>query len=224
MPTGYTAAVCDGNQSFEEFVWTAVRACGVFIHMRDDSLTARLRMPEKDFSQSGSPEKIAKREADIREEERDLRDVESRTTAEVETAFATYKAEALADYAESYERVLPVYERLTQMRSQVADWTPPTAEHEDFKKFLLSQLDDGLKWDGRLPEKPEFEPTAKAWQANEIDWRKRRIARSNELLEEEKNRPDQYVDHTKWILDLVNSVPPPAGRFAPGEIKKARTA
>src|SRR5690242_13602207 len=51
MPTGYTAALYDGPQSFEEFFWRCTRAMGLFIHMRDDSLDAPL--PEK-FEARGS--------------------------------------------------------------------------------------------------------------------------------------------------------------------------
>src|SRR5882762_3281786 len=42
MPTGYTSRLHDGEQTFEEFLWTCARGMGAFVTMRDAPLDAPL--------------------------------------------------------------------------------------------------------------------------------------------------------------------------------------
>ena len=45
MPTGYTARLCDGEQTFKDFAMLCARACGALIEMREDPMDAPI--PEK---------------------------------------------------------------------------------------------------------------------------------------------------------------------------------
>ena len=55
MPTGYTANIVDGEETFEEYVWRCTRAFGAMMHMRDDSLGAKFTVP--DNADKGNPHK-----------------------------------------------------------------------------------------------------------------------------------------------------------------------
>jgi hypothetical protein len=213
MPSGYTYRIVEGEQTFQDFVWRAVRAMGVFIHMRDDCLDAPLRMPEPDFIKRGSPSEIGRREAELRRYETELHDEQVKTPEQIAAEFEAYKAKRLAEYEETYARRKPIYERVTRLRSEVSDWKPPTEDHENFKRFMLEQLDETTKWDAELPEKPVFKETAEEWHADEIEWLEGRIARCEELLQEEINSPDIRKGHIQWLEELMASVPPPPGRF-----------
>lgn len=222
MPSYLTDKLCEEGDTFEEFVWRAARVVGAFIHMRDDSLDTKLRLPEFGFHRTGTKEKIAEREADLEDEQDELLRLQGKEPAEIEASYERYKAKALRDYEEETQRVQPVYERITAMRAQVADWQPPTPEHEDFKLLLIRQLDEALDYDGRLPKRPQFEETAEEWHAKLIEYSERRVERCKELLEDERSKPDYQNVAVDWIRALVESVPPPPGRFANGELEKLR--
>ena len=216
MPSGFTYKLCEGEQSFPEFVWDCVRAMGAFIHMRDDGGNASLRLPEKDFCDRGSKEKVEERRAALRKEDRELRELKAKTPEQIEIDFENYKEKQIAEYEESLAKVTPIRNRLEAMRSQVMDWQAPSIEHEGLKEFMLKQLEETIKWDGQPHprERPTFPATAAEWHQEEIRHQERYVARTKELLEEEINSPDLTQDHIDWIKALIDSVPPPPGRFA----------
>lgn len=222
MPSGYTQKIVEGEQSFEEFFYTAVRAMGSFVHMRDYDLGAPLRLPEDDFVTKGSEQDVAKRLADVRRYERELRDELAKTHEEIEAEFERDKAKQWAEYKETYARRLPIYERVQRLRAQVADWVPPTPEHEGFKKFMLQQLDETTKWDAELPKEPTFPDTAAEYHAQEVKYLEDRVKLYRKWLQEEIDSPDVQQSRIDWIKDLIKSVPPPAGSFKDGELDKIR--
>lgn len=64
MPTGYTAALHDGEQEFEDFFWGAARAMGAFVTLRD---SPKAKIPDE-FTQTcrdcGQSHKVPDEEAD----------------------------------------------------------------------------------------------------------------------------------------------------------------
>ena len=218
MPSGYTHKIVDGAQSFEEFLYGAVRAMNSFIHMRDDPMDAPLRLPAPDFVKKGSPDKVAKRLAEIHRYEAELRDELAKTPKEVEAEFEEHKTKQWAEYKERYARRKPIHDRVQRLRSQVADWVTPSPDHDGFKSFLLQQLDETTKWDCELPEAPVFPDTAVDYHTKKVKRLEQRIERCKELHQEEIASPDVQKDRIEWIKELVGSVPPPPGIFAEGEL------
>lgn len=213
MPSAYTYKIVEGEQSFQEFLWSAVRAMGVFVHMREDSSDAQLRFPEPPFYTKGSHEKIEKRRASLSESEQELRDEKTKTPEQVEAEYEAHKIRQLDEYEKTYAKNKPINDRITRLRSEVADWQSPSEEHEGFKKFMLRQLDETTEWDTELPKLPVFKETATEWHAKNIGWLETYVERCKELLQEETDSPDVGKTHVEWIMDLICSVPPPPGRF-----------
>jgi len=213
MPTGYTAKLCDEDQSFEEFLWTAVRAMGAFVHMRDHSSDTKLRFPKPGWVQVGSAIAVQEREDALRTEEEELELLGTKSPAEIEHAYDAFKRKSLADYEADHARLLPVHERLAKMMIDVAAWDPPTQDHVGFKEFMAQQLEETIKWDGSLPDRPVFEDSAAEWHEECTRYQIRRIERCRELLQQETDKPDVQQARVDWIKALMKSVPPPPCRF-----------
>jgi len=218
MPSGYTYKIVDGEQSFEEFLYGAVRAMDAFNHMMDDPMGAPLRLPARDFVKKGSPDKVVKCLAEIYRCESELQDELVKTFEEIETEFDEHKTKQWAEYKETYAKRKPIYDRVQRLRSQVVDWVTPSPDHDGFKGFLLEKLDETIKWDCDLPEKPVFPGTAVEYHTKNVKWLEQRIERCKRLHQEEIASSDVQKNRIEWIKGLVGSVPPPPGTFAEGEL------
>lgn len=139
MPTGYTAAVHDGKVTdFYTFAWTAARAMGAFVCARDSENTGREPTLEEldELCDTGvelhrtaliaSTKLLAELEAFSDEQWREVRlDSERREAAKDESA-----REESAVFLSRYQAML----------AQVDAWSPPTADHTEFKAFMRDQL------------------------------------------------------------------------------------
>lgn len=222
MPTGYTQKICEQDQSFEEFLWDAVRAMGAFIHMRDDWRCEKLRLPNSDFLRTGTKERIDSLHSEWQHEINQVDRLLAMTSEEIDSAFEAHKEEVISDYQRELARTKPVHDRLVKMRDRVAAWEPPSPDHVNFKSFMIQQLDETLTWEGRLPEKPILAKSATEWHVAEVNRAQRDVAWAKKRLEEEKNKDDSCAKAVAWIMALVESVPPPPGRFENQEALKAQ--
>lgn len=194
MPTGYTAELCDGDVPFEKFVLTCARAFGALMSMRDDRLDAPI--PEK-FEPHDYHAKALAAAAKA------LVEVRAMSVAECEEATFKEFREAQAAYESEVEHKRAVRDRLLTMRAKVADWKPPTSEHEGLKKFMVEQLDSTIDWDGKVYLTP-------AKRATPEDWRRNRIASLERDVQyhTEHHRKDveQADSRTAWVKALRESL------------------
>jgi len=218
MPTGYNYKVIEHKQPFSEFLWDCVRGIDVFIHMKEDPSDAKLRFPEP--SAGGAKNNVEARvlrESALLDEERAELDAElAKTPEQVEAEYEAHKTKCLRDYKERIAQAKPIHEHVTRVRSEVADWQPPSPDHEGLKMFMLEQLDIALAHEAELPPKPEFPKTASVWHSDHVRWLQDYVDRlENDLREivEAANAPDAWQGDRAWIESLIASVPPPPGRF-----------
>ena len=153
MPSGYTSDIYDGKDtSFVNFAKRCSRAFGVRVTERENSLYAEyeprliddyklkhLSKSIKDYNESltRTPEQWQK-----------LYDEAMAHMDEMDAEIAS-RGEELAG------RYLPVLEKARA-------WEPPTEDHVEFKKFMIDQLEDSIRFDGagvkREPmERPSFD-------------------------------------------------------------------
>lgn len=130
MPTGYTAKLSDGEQSFEDFVLGC--ACAFFY---DTS-----KLPDK--------WKVETHYADsLKEHQDELAKVEKMGMAEAEREAGKEFAKAEREREKAKRDRAATKDRLMAMRSKVADWEPPTSKHVELKKLMLQQIDDTISFD-----------------------------------------------------------------------------
>lgn len=139
MPTGYTAGIIDGTiKDFKQYAAACMRAFGATIHMRDEPLS-KMYEPRtvSDYSSKQLMESHAKMQA--------LKDMSDSELIDDEKNVLTEKIDRAK---KRIEEIKETAKKLNAIRSDVEKWEPPTPEHVEFKKFMLSQIDDTIRFDG----------------------------------------------------------------------------
>lgn len=197
MPTGYTAKLAEGEQTFQEFALTCARAFGACIEMRDEPFDAPI--PD-----SFEPSDYALKS--LQEANTKLQRLYDMNPQERELYGAKKKAETLQDYQDSLTESQARDARYSAMQEQVNNWTPPTPEHENMKKFMLEQLEtskDDMEIyytkaialaESKAPM--EFFDDAYASAMRSVKWRGEEVGK-----EEERAR-----SRTEWVRALRKSL------------------
>ena len=137
MPTGYTAPIKDGI-TFQKFALRCARAFGACVEMRDES------------SDTPIPEEF--KPSDYHLNARRSAEMQLKTLSNMSVAAAEKKAEAdfQAATQSRNKRIKEDKALLTKynfMLSQVQKWPPPTPEHVEFKNFMISQIEESIRFD-----------------------------------------------------------------------------
>lgn len=137
MPTGYTAAIAD-DITFNDFVMSCARGMGALVMMRDEPMDAPI--PERFEPSDYHIKKIAEaitiidRLAGMTEDEAE------------QAASDTYEA-AIAAQAAAIHRNDTLREKYRAMLAKVEAWQSPSADHDEFKKFMVEQIMDSIDFD-----------------------------------------------------------------------------
>lgn len=195
MPTGYTAPVQKGEQTFEEFVLSCARNFGALITMRDESMDAHI--PDE-FKPS---DHHSKRLAEAREELARLRTLTPQQAAY--DADADFR-KAMQAWEEASQRRQEERERYEAMLAEVRAWTPPTVDHQGLKDFMIQQLEESIRFDcsGYERWKPEPKPGS-VWLEERITKAERDV---NYHLEEHAKEVERARERTAWVQALKRSL------------------
>ena len=203
MSSGFTAEFEKREPSFEEFLWKCARGMGAFIHMREDSMDAPLRLPqENDF---GTYHEDALNKA--------VRALQDYSTMSTEKAKMLLEKEYETTHKHAKEMINErntLRKRYESMLAKVKAWQPPTKDHDNFKKFMVEQLEKSIEWDCDVKyykeqlEAPRQSP--KEWLADMVSQAKRDIEYHTKHLSTDKIRSQERAD---WIQALMKSVPIP---------------
>lgn len=195
MPTGYTADLYEGAQSFEDFAWGVARGFGALISMRDEPLDAPI--PEQLLPSSYHPDRIA-------QAKRELARLKVATDEQLAEAQENEREEAFA-YRESYVREREARrQRYEAMLDQARAYEPPTPDHENFKATMIAQLEQSINFDcgSYEPSVPEELPVAE-YRAAKIAEAEREIAYHEKEFAKEVERCEQ---RTAWVQALRGSL------------------
>jgi len=190
MPTGYTACVVDGDvTTFPEFAMTCARAFGSFIHMRDEGLDVPLRLPPKPKLDVEA----------LNQRKKELERLEAMTPEEAE-AFGMVE-QAKSDQQKNRWHATRDLEnaRLRAMCEKVETWTPPTPEHENFKKFMLEQL--AISMHQVRDDEKQMPP---------LERYKNAVERKRHSIEREQQRYamdlQRWQEACRWIQQMMDSL------------------
>lgn len=196
MPTGYTADVADGKiTDFAEYALQCARAFGACIMLRDEPMSSEI--PEFEASDHNA-ESLAKAEQDLSQflamEESQRRELHAAEYAKNIEAAARGIAEK-RDQRERYETML----------AKARAFESPSPEHNEYAKFLVSQLEESIRFDcgtsyyDGLKEPIDFE----AWQAKKIKDLHRDIEYHRNAHREEKERT---ASRNRWVRQLKEAL------------------
>lgn len=194
MANGFSVATVEGApQSFREFVLSMTELVGMVREPDSTLLTTLTADTYKTYERSmiAAQERLAKLESMSTE------DWKLRTQQEYDANERIRKA-ALTEQ--------PARQANIQRRiSQVEAWEPPSSEHEEFKRILLSQLNTCLKRDESISYK---QPTKRISAAKN---RKESIELARQNLKRCTENYEAILAATKWrkqwVEDLLASLP-----------------
>ena len=194
MPTGYTATLHDGEQSFPDFALACARAFGALITMRDDPADAPL--PDA-FEPSTY---YAVRAAELRSRIAEIeawtdaaaRDAAHRAWHSAWTRWNAGRAEREARKA-----------RYEAMIAQVEAWEPPTPDHLEMKRFMLDQLAESLRFDCGYEAPEPVEMTGDEYRLAEWERAQRDLGRAEAEQQKENERA---ASRTAWLAALRQSL------------------
>jgi hypothetical protein len=194
MPTGYTAKLCNEEVPFTEFVLTCARAFGALIDMKGDPLDKEI--PEKFKPSSYHVEAIEEAKADLAK-------VRTMSAGEANAAAIDEYNKALAEHERSESKRKATKDRLVAMRSRVADWNPPTEDHQGLKDFMIQQLNDTIRWDGAVHAFETKKLSGSDWKANRIA----ELEHDIEYHTEEHQKEVRLVnERNAWVCELRKSL------------------
>lgn len=204
MPTGYTADIAKGI-SFEEYVWSCARAFGACVSMRDDPADAPI--PERFEPSDYHVNKLAELRAERYR-------IVCLTNVQADEAAAAEYAAAEARYQERLSEMRTLRTKYLAMRAKAEAWTPPSEAHEEFRRFMVKQIDSSI--DGDCCEKYMERPVLK----NGSTWRAEKFKSIDRDIQYHHDENAKEIARTEtrnvWLLALRASVPPPA-REVPGK-------
>jgi hypothetical protein len=196
MPSNFTQPVMTGEvTSFPDFALDCARGVGATIAMRDMPSDAPLTDENLTFNTDYHVN------AAMAAAER-INEVKSWTEEESEEAARLHNQENLKGYLQGVRESRETARRYGYMALQVEAWTPPTEDHEGFKKYMAEQLETSLRFDGREPERPE-KVDGPTLQAQEIESAEHSINYHREQMTKDTDANNSRV---LWVRSLQSSL------------------
>lgn len=194
MPTGYTAELCEKDVPFEKFALDCARAFGALILMRDEPKDAKI--PDKFEPNDYNAKALAKAK-------KELSALKAMTLDVAKQSAADEHRKAVREYDKHVSEVKATANRLHAMRSKVADWTPPSPDHQGLKDFMIEQIDTTLKHDGRVWRDVPVLMSGKAWLESNIEAAERSVQYH---MEEARKEVERAEGRTLWVKQLRASL------------------
>lgn len=203
MPTGYTYPVVDGKiTEFSDFALSCARAFGALIMMRDDPADAPIPsefVPDTKYYDDR-----------LAADKKRLGEVQAMTDAEANTAAIEVHRQALASRSKYLANKDTEASRLNSMLAKVRAWSPPTADHDGMKTFMIEQLTISLPGD-YAPSIPAL-LDGQTWRQQEIDKLADSIVYNQKEIAKEIERTR---GRSEWLKALRASLPPHDGKAQP---------
>lgn len=189
MPTGYTCKIVDGEvNNFKDFAKLCMRAFGATIHMRDDSMDTEY-----------TPRKVSDYYSSvIKEKKKELAEL-NMSDEQIMKEETERINNALQYHRNKIEENRIAKERLEKILIDAENWNPPTKEHDEIKKFMITQLTismDEYDNDYREREIEELEMSLKNINPPSI-----RDSRKEDLEKDIKYYENQYEEEKKRVKD-----------------------
>lgn len=195
MPSGYTAKLYEGEQSFEDFVLGAARGMGALVTMREEPSDAEI------------PERL---EASTDYYDRQIREGKARLLELDALTEQDAAREATREYAEAVEantkdRVEREGKRARYeaMWARVEAWEPPTEDHVGLKKFMREQIQQSIDFDCTPTDRNPQALNALAWLENQRQKAQRDISYGEEHRAKELERTE---GRNAWLSALRSSL------------------
>jgi len=195
MPTGYTADISKG-MSFNDYAMGCARAFGALVLMRDEAKDAQI--PEK-IEPSDYHEKALKtaKARLTKLEGMSLDDANFQSTSDWDRA-----EESRLNRLSENKKLRVKYELMLR---RAKEYISPTPDHDSFREFMISQIEESIKWDcsESYYENPEEMLSGEDWLNKE------KVAEEKNIHYHTKNNNEEIErtnDRNSWLNSLRNSL------------------
>ena len=205
MPSGYTSELVEKNLNFRQFALLCARAFGVCISMRDDPL-------DKPIPEKIEPISTYHRDELARAKQK-LKKLLSLKTKSAREKWAVDKINEDLASSEKFKKeegndnTISKYE---EMLDKVKNWTPPTSEHAELKKFMTQQLMESIKWDAHTDYWSEAITRLEQKLENPLEFYKEEVKKAKESVKYHQEHWKKDVEGarkaTKWLQQLRKSL------------------
>ncbi len=195
MPTGYTAKIGDGSVTkFEDYALSCARNFSALIMMRDDPADA----PIPKFK----PSQYRAEHAAISRKE--LAEIEGSSNDKLQAMLNAKHDASLSRWNDWREKARQTRLRYEPMLEQARAYTPPTEDHQGLADFMVSQLEESIKWDCGLENDPKPQkPSLETWKLDKIRNLEESIVRDDKSQAEEDERT---AGRNLWVSQLRESL------------------
>lgn len=198
MPTGYTAILLEKDDvTFKEFVLRCARGMGACLEMRDEPLDVPPPRSVEVSSYYLDVEKQARK---------DLADLNALTQEERVQKHQEFLNRRLEGEAKHNLLLEENNAKFLSMIEKVKAWVPPSPDHENFKKFMLEQLEISLwkKFDSWVDIERNFaSKDCEGWFIQQRVELQRRVSSSEKAHKEECAR---VAETNLWLSQLWASL------------------
>lgn len=196
MPTGYTAGVADGTiTDFTDYAIQCARHFGACIMIRDEPLSSEIpEFQPCDYN--------AKALTDAEETLSQFLAMKESKRRELHAAEHANNIEAaergIAEKSEQRQR----YEA---MLAKAKAFRVPSPDHDNYAKFLVSQLEESIQWDCDTSYYDEIKQpmSFESWQSKKIKDLHRDIEHHRKSHREEVERTES---RNRWVRQLKESL------------------
>lgn len=202
MPSGLTAGLYEGEQSFEDYMWRVARGFGALVTLRD---SPDAPIPEEFKPSTYHDEKLEEAEARLRE-------LDTMTVAVAADRIREERERAIERRAEVRAERDTLRARYEAMLERVEQWEPPTPEHVGMKEYAAKALRESIDFDcgGSLyPEIPEA-VTPQGWVEKERERAMDDIEYHSAERAKEIERAQQRTAWTRALRDSLTESEVPA--------------
>ena len=197
MPTGYTEIIGRKPEvTFREYALRCSRAFGALIEMRDDSLDAKI--PDE-FHPDDYHQKELQRAKETLQRAQSM--TLEQTAREAEREYQS----AVKSHSEALQRNADLRGRYEAMLQRAKKWEAPTKDHENLKGYMISQLEESIKFDCSYSEvEAPQKQTPEQYIAQLVKSAKHDVAYHQKGWKKEVK---SARERTKWVQALVRSLP-----------------
>lgn len=200
MPTGYTAGVMDGTiTEFKDYAFQCARAFGALVTLRDDPIT-----PDIPVLEVGDYYSTA-----VRRAEEEVKRLSIMTSKQIEAEFLKWKTRDIKYHTKAIKDQEKTRKKYLNMLEEAKKFVAPTDDHVEYRDFLISQLEESLKWDcgsdyhQEQLAKVKRKKSARAWHREALAGAKYRLKYAKKSLKEEIERVKSRND---WLDQLKKAV------------------
>lgn len=198
MPTGYTSDI-ENDITFKEYALNCARAFGACIDMREEPFGTPI--PEK-FVESDYHKERVKTAIKERDDFDDMSRADRKRLFEREVVDSIKESRRIIL---EKKRLLAKYKA---MLAKVEKFVPPTEEHVEYKKFMITQITNSIDFDCdfKYYEKSiatQSKLTFREWENDREEHLKSSVIWHNKHLADDRARID---GRNKWVRDMKKAV------------------